>query len=123
MIRNLLVMVLFSFPVLATANPEEGCMDANYSRIYTTTYKENKSDLSIKVKTTRPEEVSLHTKKIKYGLEIELQNAYLPRERVFIGNHLELREFGASTLLIVKGGKKLLSEKVEGSYLILVVSL
>lgn len=105
------------------ANPDEGCMDANYSRIYTVEHLKSSSKIEIKIKTARPEEVFVKDKLFGGVLELELLNSYIARERIFIGRYLELRDMGGWTHLAVKGGKKLLSKRVEGSYLILVVSL
>jgi hypothetical protein len=123
MIRNLLVVVLLTFTPNAFANPEEGCIDANYSKILTVEHLKSGSEITIKLKTVRPEEVFVKDKLRGDSLELELHHSYIARERIFIGIYLELRDMGGWTQLRVKGGKKLLSEKVEGSYLILVVSL
>ena len=108
---------------ISHANPNEGCMDANYSRVYTVEYSNTESKIEIKVKTARPEEVFVKDKLFGNDLELELHNSYISRERIFIGRYLELRDMGGWTHLRVKGGKRLLSKRVEGSYLILVVSL
>ncbi len=122
MIRILLLMLMLSISI-CYANPDEGCMDANYSRIYTVEYLESPSKIEIKIKTVRPEEVFVKDKTFGKDLKIELLNSYIARERVFIGKYLELRDMGGWTHLTVKGGKKIYSKRVEGSYLILVVSM
>ena len=122
MIRLLLLMLMLPIN-FSYANPNEGCMDANYSRIYTVEYLESSSKLEIKIKTVRPEEVFVKDKLFGGVLELELLNSYIARERILIGKYLELRDMGGWTHLSVKGGKKLLSKRMVGSYLILEVSM
>jgi len=122
MIRVILLMLMFPLNI-SHANPNEGCMDANYSRIYTVEHLKSASKIEIKLKTARPEEVFVKDKLFGNDLELELHNTYISRERIFIGRYLELRDMGGWTHLRVKGGRKLLSKRVKGNYLILVVSL
>ena len=123
MVRLLLLLLLTTTSFEASANPNEGCMDANFSKIYTVEHTKSASKITIKVKTARPEEVFVKDKLFGNYLELELLNSYIARERIFIGRYLELRDMGGWTHLTVKGGRKLLSKRVEGNYLILIVSL
>ena len=121
--KNVILLSLLLTPLITHANPDEGCMDANYSRVYTVEYSNTESKIEIKVKTARPEEVFVKDKLFGNDLELELHNSYISRERIFIGRYLELRDMGGWTHLRVKGGRRLLSKRVEDNYLILVVSL
>lgn len=120
--KYLLLFVLF-FPTLVSANPEEGCMDANFSRIYSVDYRANKGSLTIYIQVARPKEVSIHTSLNANSLDLTLHNSFIIRESLNVGCHLQLRDMGGSTLLIVKGGKRLISSRSNDSYLILTVSI
>lgn len=120
--RYLLILLFLLSPLSVKANSEESCMDANFSRISTVDYKSSEKSLTIYLQVARPKEVFMKTTR-GVSLNIELQNTYILREKLFVGCHLELRDLGGSTLLIVKGGKRLISYRSNDSYLILTVSI
>jgi hypothetical protein len=120
MLKLILIVTLWNpLPALGS----EPCMDANYSQLLKVERTKNKSSITIKIKTRRPEDIYVEEKPSKGFLILELHNSFIIQRKIVLGLYIKLKDMGGWTQLRVKGGKKLLSKKVKGSYLILVVSL
>lgn len=116
--KVLLLLALFlPFNVHADDDTIETCMDANYSRILTASHKIENNTLEIMLNVDNPSNVTLETRTLKNAIEVRLFGTYMARERVLVGKYVILKDMGGWTQLIIKTGKKLISNKTKGNFI------
>lgn len=119
----LLLALCLPFNVHADDDTIETCMDANYSRILTASHKIENNKLEIMLNVDNPSNVSLEAHTLKNAIEIRLFGAYIARERVLVGEYVVLKDMGGWTQLIIKTGKKLVSNKTKGNFIQLSIKI